>query len=206
MSIKTLSAAIALGVLLVMLVLFGIYQKGYSSGFTQAGSDGKRALSTLKGQWDEEKRQQLVQQNAALKAWQEKYVVLAASGQQAEATYLSTLDGLRNQNRQLQRKIDDVTTKWIDEKGKVHPVDCVFTRGFVQQYNSAFGVPTAATATVDPGTGSTSGPTDTTDSRLRASGITQRDILSNITDNGGQCQALKAQVNGLLDYIEGMHQ
>lgn len=206
MSVKTLSAALALGVLLVMLVLFGVYQKGYSSGFTQAESDGKQALSTLQGQWDEEKRQQLVQQNAALKAWQERYLRQQVSAQRAEADYLVVMSALTEENRQLQRKINDVTTKWIDEKGKVHPVDCVFTRGFVQQYNTAFGVPTAATAPVAPGTGGTSSPTDTTDSRLRASGITQRDILSNITDNGGQCQALKAQVNGLLDYIEGMHQ
>ncbi|MCX9038497.1 hypothetical protein NLN82_20940 [Citrobacter portucalensis] len=184
--------------------LYSLWGNGYSRGYKAGGISGTLALSRMKSEQDMKDRLQAQQTLAALRAWQNRYQQQLANAQKAEADYLSTLAALRGENQKLHKEIDDVTTKWIDEKGKAHPVECVFTRGFVQQYNAALGVPAADIAPVTTGTGNPARTGDTADTRLRASGVTQRDILSNITDNGGQCRALKVQVNSLLDYIGGL--
>lgn len=120
---------------------------------------------------------------------------------QTEENYLARTEELTARNAELQRKINDVTQHYIDERGKVRPVECVFTRGFVQQYNAALGVsdPDAAAAARDAG--ATAAAVASTDARLRASAVSQRDILANLADNGKQCQQLAAQVQGLQAYI-----
>lgn len=120
---------------------------------------------------------------------------------QHEQTYLTRTEELTARNAELQRKINDVTHHYIDERGKAHPVDCVFTRGFVQQYNAAFGVSAPDIAAASRDAGATAAVVPGADTRLRASGINQRDVLASIADNGKQCQQLKAQVHGLQQYI-----
>ncbi|EJX0630347.1 hypothetical protein ODD08_000290 [Salmonella enterica] len=120
---------------------------------------------------------------------------------QNEQTYLARSEELTTRNAELQRRINDVTQQYIDEKGKRHPVECVFTRGFVQQYNAALGVsaPDVAAAARDAGTATAAAAG--ADARLRASGVSQRDILANLADNGQRCQQLALQVRGLQAYI-----
>ncbi|WP_244664904.1 hypothetical protein [Candidatus Symbiopectobacterium sp. 'North America'] len=81
----------------------------------------------------------------------------------------------------------------------------MFTAGFVQQYNTAFGVVTGTGATTaDSRAGDTSEATATLDARLRDSGVTQRDILAHSADAGERYQQLAAQVNGLLDHLAAL--
>ncbi|SUH24038.1 putative lipoprotein [Salmonella enterica subsp. enterica] len=47
---------------------------------------------------------------------------------QSEEAYLTRTEELTARNAALQRRIDDVTQQYVDEKGKTHPVACVFTR------------------------------------------------------------------------------
>ncbi|MCI4480274.1 hypothetical protein MRS96_27140, partial [Escherichia coli] len=135
-----------------------------------------------------------------------------AAGQRAEAGYLEQIAQLESRNKQLQGQINDVTQRWIDEKGKSHPIECVFTRGFVRQYNAALGYDNAS---VDTGhsdsvaaagtrSGTATGQPETTDTRLRDSGVSQRDVLANIIDNAGQCRRWRNQINALLDEREGL--
>ncbi|KFK92741.1 lipoprotein [Serratia sp. Ag2] len=208
MDLKSLPWRGMLILLGVAVVLGGLYQKGYLRGHEDATQAGNAALSELQARVDREKREQAERENAVLRAWQERYQAQVLAAHQAETGYQATLASLQQQKQQLLRKIDDVTQRWIDEQGQPHAVQCVFTRGFVQQYNAAFGIAEsgdqngAAAAATQPG--QAPGPVHPADARLRDSGVTQRDILANITDNGPQCQALSAQVNGLLDYIEGL--
>ena len=118
-----------------------------------------------------------------------------------EQTYLARTEELTARNAELQRKINDVTQHYVDEKGKAHTVACVFTRGFVQQYNASLGVsaPDVAAATRDAGAAAAA--VQGADARLRASGVSQRDILANLADNGQRCQQLALQVRGLQNYI-----
>ncbi|WP_375546622.1 hypothetical protein [Erwinia pyrifoliae] len=193
-------------------VLYGLYGWGYSEGHDSAERDGNASLIELQSQFDTYRREQAEQENIALRAWTKRYQEQVAAGYQAEADYLEQVSLLKNQNQQLKEKIDDVTRRWIDEKGKSHPIECVFTRGFVRQYNAALGYDDApvdtghagSATTVIPGAGTAPRPPEAPDAGLRNSGVSQRDILANIIDNARQCRLWRSQINGLLDEREGL--
>lgn len=192
--------------------LYGLYHWGYRGGHNDAKRDGDAALSKLQSTFDKYKAEQTALENAALRAWAKRYQEQVAAGHQAEADYLEQVAQLENQNQQLKEKIDDVTQRWIDEKGKSHPIECVFTRGFVRQYNTALGYTDASVdtghagsaTTAIPGAGTATRPPETADTWLRDSGVSQRDVLANIIDNAKQCRVWRNQINGLLDEREGL--
>ncbi|HEE9942033.1 TPA: hypothetical protein R8G42_005020 [Citrobacter freundii] len=192
--------------------LIGLYYLGYKSGHENATRDGDKAVSELQSAFDKYKTEQATLENAALRAWAKRYQEQVAAGHQAEAAYLEQVSLLENQNQQLKEKIDDVTQRWIDEKGKSHPIECVFTRGFVRQYNAALGYDDAtvdsghagSATTAIPGAGTVPRPPEAPDAGLRNSGVSQRDVLANIIDNAKQCRIWRGQINGLLDEREGL--
>ncbi|EAU6991982.1 hypothetical protein EIN87_03550 [Salmonella enterica] len=200
--------------LLVVTVLLGwVWVKGYDSGHFDAQRDGDKALAQLQSQFDTYRRESAEQQNEALRAVVARYNAQVTAAHQADADFQAKKQQLERENADLKKQIADVTRRWVDESGKSHPVKCVFTRGFVQQYNAALGV----TATDSPGhpgtaaaaasgTGKTPRATDTALARLRDSGVSQADVLANLTDNARQCRVWREQVNSLLDYIKGLHQ
>ncbi|MGL4486495.1 MAG: hypothetical protein ACRCUG_05825 [Yersinia sp. (in: enterobacteria)] len=193
-------------------VLYGLYRWGYREGHDSAERDGNAALSQLQLQFDTYRRQQAEQENTALRAWLTRYQAQVAVGHLAQANYLGQVAQLEKQNQQLKENINDVTQRWIDEKGKSHSIECVFTRGFVRQYNAALGNDNAsvdsghsdATAAAGTGTGAASGQPEAADAWLRDSGVSQQDVLTNIIDNAKQCRLWRGQINGLLDEREGL--
>lgn len=214
--LKKLPWKTLLWVAAALCVLWLIYQNGYESGFTRAESIGNTALEKQKSASDatlarlqadvaQQQQQRAEQANAALQAWQQRYQQLVVSAHAAEQQYLTTTVSLRQQNENLKRRIDDVTQRWIDERGQSRPIECVFTVGFVLQYNAAFGVVAGTGATTaSRGAGDTSEAVASLDARLRDSGVTQRDILAHSADAGERYQQLAAQVNGLLDYLAAL--
>ncbi|EBS4563071.1 hypothetical protein DQR17_23040 [Salmonella enterica subsp. enterica serovar Bovismorbificans] len=200
--------------LLVVTVLLGwVWVKGYDSGHLDAQRDGDKALAQLQSQFDTYRRESAEQQNEALRTVVARYNARVAAAHKADADFQAKKQQLERENADLKKQIADVTRRWVDESGKSHPVKCVFTRGFVQQYNAALGV----TATDSPGhpgtaaaaasgTGKTPRATDTALARLRDSGVSQADVLANVTDNARQCRVWREQVNSLLDHIKGLHQ
>ena len=192
--------------------LIGLYYLGYKSGHENATRDGDAALSRLQSAFDTYKTEQTTLENAALRAWAKRYQEQVVAGHQAETSYLEQIAQLESQNKQLQGQINDVTQRWIDEKGKSHPIECVFTRGFVRQYNAALGYDDASVdsghagsaTTAIPGTGTAPRPPEAPDAGLRNSGVSQRDVLANIIDNAKQCRIWRSQINGLLDEREGL--
>ncbi|HAG3149658.1 TPA: hypothetical protein G8O65_003919 [Salmonella enterica] len=199
--------------LVLMGALYGLNRWGYHDGAEDAKRDGDAALSQLQSDFDTYKTEQLALENAALQAWAKRYQEQVVAGHQAEASYLEQIAQLESQNKQLQGQINDVTQRWIDEKGKSYPINCVFTRGFVRQYNAALGYDNASvdightgtSAAVGTGAGKTSGQPQAANTWLRNSGVSQRDLLANIIDNATQCRIWRNQINGLLDEREGLH-
>ncbi|MGI3205559.1 hypothetical protein ACRKHV_04505 [Escherichia coli] len=193
-------------------VLYGLNRWGYHDGTEDEKRNSIAALSRLQSAFDTYKTEQTALENAALRDWAKRYQAQVATGQQAEAGYLEQIAQLESQNKQLQGQINDVTQRWIDEKGKSHPIECVFTRGFVRQYNAALGYGNASvdsghsdtTTTAGTGTGAASGQPEAADAWLRDSGVSQRDVLANIIDNAKQCRIWHSQINGLLDEREGL--
>lgn len=196
--------------LLVVTVLLGwVWVKGYGSGHLDAQRDGDKALAKLQSQFDVYRRESAEQQNEALRTVVARYNAQVAAAHQADADFQAKKQQLERENAGLKKQIADVTRHWVDEAGKSHPVKCVFTRGFVQQYNAALGASTGdggvSAAARSASAGNATGATDTALARLRDSGVTQADVLANVTDNARQCRVWREQVNGLLDYTDGLH-
>ncbi|AOR64788.1 hypothetical protein [Pectobacterium wasabiae] len=208
-SLKSLFSPRVVAVLLAVVLLLAVYLTGRNQGYQLAQALGDAVLAKQLAAFNLLQQQQAETQNQLLRAAAEQYQQQVERGNQLEQRYVTARQKLAADNAALQRKIDHVTQQYIDEKGKVQPMQCVFTRGFVQYYNAAFGLSandasdiTAATRR----TGAASGFGATADTELQPSGVSQRDILANISDNGERYQALSTQVNALLDYIEALQQ
>lgn len=199
--------------LLVFVAIGFAWTKGYDSGHLDAQRNGEQRLAQLQSRFDTYRRESAEQQNEALRTVVARYNAQVAAAHQADADFQAKKQQLERENDDLKKQIADVTRQWVDEKGKSHPIECVFTRGFVQQYNAALGVTGThnaghheSTAAASASAGKATGTTDTSVTRLRDSGVSQADVLANVTDNARQCRVWREQVNGLLDYTEGLHQ
>ncbi|HGB3471662.1 TPA: hypothetical protein ACIVB1_001952 [Salmonella enterica subsp. diarizonae serovar 61:l,v:z35] len=197
--------------ILVVVLAGELWLKGYYSGHADARRDGDVALAQLQSRFESYKRESTEQQNRALMAMVGRYNDQVAAAHRADADFQAKKAELEKENADLKQQIADVTRRWVDASGRMHPVKCVFTRGFVQQYNAALGLPDAGTAghpdtaaATASGAGSAPRTTDAALSRLRDSGVSQADVLASVTDNARQCRVWREQVNGLLDYIEGL--
>ncbi|EIR3270654.1 hypothetical protein LWV19_001159 [Salmonella enterica] len=204
----------SIALVLAVIVAFAvIWLKGYITGRDEARRDGEQQLAQLQSQFDDYRLKETEQQNKALMTIIGLYNAQVAAAHKADEDFQAKKQQLERENAALKKQITDVTRQWVDEKGKHHPIECVFTRGFVQQYNAALGVTGAhhaghheSTATASASAGTTTGATDTAVTRLRDSGVSQADILANVTDNARQCRIWREQLNGVLDYTEGLHQ
>lgn len=208
-SLKSFFSPRVVTVLLAVVLLLAIYLTGRNQGYQLAQALGDAALAKQQAAFNLLQQQQAETQNQLLRAAAEQYQQQVERGNQLEQRYVAARQKLAADNAALQRKIDHVTQQYIDEKGKAQPVQCVFTRGFVQYYNAAFGLSADGATDVTTAarrTGAASGSGATADAELQPSGVSQRDILANISDNGERYQALSAQVNALLDYIEALQQ
>ncbi|WP_225087732.1 hypothetical protein [Pectobacterium colocasium] len=208
-SLKSFLSPRVVTVLFAVVLLLAVYLTGRNQGYQLAQALGDAALAKQQAAFNLLQQQQAETHNQLLRAAAEQYQQQVARGNQLEQRYLAARQQLAADNAALQRKIDYVTQQYIDEKGKIQPVQCVFTRGFVQHYNAAFGLSadgaTGITAAARR-TGAAPGSGAAADAELQSSGISQRDILANISDNGERYQTLSAQVNALLDYIEALQQ
>ncbi|EIG7157621.1 hypothetical protein NW510_003037 [Salmonella enterica] len=200
-------------VLAVIVAFAAAWLDGYGAGRTDGRQYGRQQLAQLQSQFDTYKRESAEQQKEALMVIIGRYNDQIAAAHKADADFQAKKQQLERENADLKKQIADVTRQWVDEKGKRHPIECVFTRGFVQQYNAALGVTGThnaghheSTAATSASAGKATGTTDTALARLRDSGVSQADILANVTDNARQCRVWREQVNGLLDYTEGLHQ
>ncbi|MGX8941950.1 hypothetical protein ACWWJF_18370 [Symbiopectobacterium sp. Eva_TO] len=190
-----------------MALLSGIWWHGYTHSVGRSTERCAATISQLREAFAIQEKQRAEQAAQTLQALQQRFTHQVKLAHQAEQHYLNRIAQLRTQTQHLTRRIEDVTQHWQDETGQAHAVACVFTRGFVQHYNAALGLPDvngSVPAALTRGTGNTSRTITSAGEPLRPSPVTQRDILANITDNGQQCQVWRAQINGLLDYIEGL--
>ncbi|WP_052190896.1 hypothetical protein [Chitinibacter sp. ZOR0017] len=115
-----------------------------------------------------------------------------------QALSLANAD-LAEQRVQLARKVPHVTTVYRsapDAAPQPLPA-CVFTTGFVREWNSALGLPEAGSTA--EGADQQTSKTESTDG-LDASTVTQADILSNHIDNAIRCRAIENQLTGLIDW------
>ena len=166
----------------------------YGFGYRYASSLGATALATLKSQHAEQalsaesaNRQQLMQQ--VIRANESEFRLFEAMTQHAQ------------EQQQLQERIAHVTTHYRSAPDAVvQPIPrCVFTVGWLRDYNTALGVPApgAGTTAAKPAQAPWAAPG--TDAELLESGVTPADILAHAQDYGLWVRNNLAQLNGLLD-------
>lgn len=166
----------------------------YGLGFRYATSIGAAELATLKSKHAEQalgaesaNRQQLMQQVG--RANESEFRLFEAMTQHAQ------------EQRQLQERIAHVTTQYRTEPDAVaQPIPrCVFTVGWLRDYNTALGVPSPRSGAVTTDSAQTPGTTPGADTELLESGVTPADILAHAQDYGVWARNLMAQLNALLD-------
>ncbi|AHI68356.1 hypothetical protein DR62_5556 [Burkholderia thailandensis] len=105
----------------------------------------------------------------------------------------------------LKRRIAHVTSQYRptpDARPEALP-RCVFTGGFVGVWNAAAGIDAARLSEADRAAGAAApaGPDDDIDS-----GVREDDVLANHVDNARRSRDIEAQLNALIDWIEGSGQ
>lgn len=166
----------------------------YGFGFRYAEALGAKALSDLKTKHAD---QALAAENAnRLQLLQQ-----VARANESESLLFNLMDQYAKEKQLLQERIPHVTTQYRPAPGAVtQPIPrCVFTAGWLRDFNTALGVPApgAGTATTQPAQAPWATPG--TDAELLESGVTPADILAYAQDYGLWVRNNLAQLNGLLD-------
>lgn len=171
---------------------------GYGFGFRQAEALGAASLATLKTQHAE-------QANAAAALSLLRYRQQVERANQAEALMLAERDRHAEQVQQLQERVPYVSTTYRPAASApaVAIPHCVFTVGWLRDYNTALGVPGAATGPVASHAGQAPWAAAGTDAELLESGVSPADILAHAQDYGRWARNAASQVTGLLDTKEG---
>ncbi|PAV07257.1 hypothetical protein CBG25_05045 [Arsenophonus sp. ENCA] len=197
LNLLTGRVSLALGLLLLAASHFYSYQQGHQRGIAQHNTAHQAQLSACQ----QARQQLLAQMQVSLTAQQAEQQRQLAQARQVSADYRQQMQHLQVRYQQLKRQRDDITTHFMDDRAQKQALPTGFTRGFVQQVNAAFGL-SADTDSRARRAQSTSGTVSGVDPRLRLSGLTQRELLDWLLDTGKHCQALRAQVNSLLDIVE----
>jgi predicted GNAT family N-acyltransferase len=182
---------------LVLVAVAAVYlygQSKYSDGFDKAAAEGAAQLGELKTQHAE----------AALKTANQTRTDLQLQVTRAQAAEESLFQqfGIHADDvKQLQERIPHVTTQYKASVGAAaQPIPrCVFTAGWLRDYNTALGVPAARSATAAGTAAKTASAAPGTDAELLESGVTPADILAHAQDYGRWARDNLAQLNTLLD-------
>jgi hypothetical protein len=165
--------------------------------FRYAESLGATALSDLKSK-------HATQALAAANANRLQLLQQVSRAQESESLLFSLMNQYAQEKQQLQERIRHVTTQYRPAPGAAaEPIPrCVFTAGWLRDYNAALGVPAprpgAAAAQPAPAPWAAPGA----DAELLESGVTPADILAHAQAYGLWARNNRAQLNGLLDLLE----
>ncbi|TBV10243.1 lysis protein [Stutzerimonas kirkiae] len=188
-----------LGVLVAfawMITVLLAHSVGEKDGKARQQAVGDKALAELREEYAE-LRAQAAEESLV------RYQQQVSRANQAEALWLQTQQQLAEANQQLKERIPNVTTVYRPAPA-AEPVAiprCVFTAGWLRDYNLALGasLPASGAGTAAPGTAAAAWPAPGTDSELLESGVTPADILAHAQDYGRWARALAAQVDALLN-------
>lgn len=158
---------------------------------------GAKALSDLKTKHAD---QALAAENAnRLQLLQQ-----VARANESESLLFNLMDQYAKEKQLLQERIPHVTTQYRPAPGAVtQPIPrCVFTAGWLRDFNTALGVPAPGAGTTTTQPAQAPWATPGTDAELLESGVTPADILAYAQDYGLWVRNNLAQLNGLLDLQE----
>lgn len=182
-------------VLWVAIALMAMFS-GHKQGYAQAKAEGDKALSELRLE-HAELRTKAAESNLL------DYRQQVTRANQAESLLLQTQDQLKVAKQQLKERTAHVSTQYRPAlaAAPVPTPRCVFTRGWVRDFNLALGagLPTAAAGSAATSPDATAWPATGADAELLESGVRPVDILAYAQDYGVWAQSNLAQLNQLLD-------
>ncbi|APC14543.1 lysis protein [Pseudomonas frederiksbergensis] len=166
----------------------------YGFGFRYAASLGDTGLANLKTEHAEQAR-------VAESANRLQLLQQVTRANETEALLLDVMSQHAEEKRQLQERISHVTTQYRPAPGAAaQPIPrCVFTAGWLRDYNAALGVPAPRPGAAATAAEQAAWPTPGTDAELLESGVTPADILAHAQDYGLWARTNLVQLNGLLD-------
>jgi hypothetical protein len=166
----------------------------YDLGYRHAQALGSVDLSELKASSTERNlnaeranRLQLLQQ--------------VTRAQQSEQLLLDVMSRNANQAQERQERIPHVTSRYrVAPSAATQPIPrCVFTAGWLRDFNAAISVPAATTGASAIQLAKTADAAPGTDAELLESGITPADILAHAQHYGLWVRQLVEQLNAVLD-------
>lgn len=194
--LKSLSEPVLLGLLGGLICICAAGSIGYGFGARHAEAQGNASLERLKAEHAEQARQAAIDSRVQLLQQVER-------ANQAEALLLSQQAGHDQDHQQLQERIHHVTTVYRPAPAAAPVVipRCVFTAGWVRDFNLALGagLSTAGGSAATAGPAQAAWPAPGTDAELLESGVTPADILAHAQDYGLWARNNLAQLNALLD-------
>lgn len=170
---------------------------GYGFGYRHADALGTASLERLERQFSEQAKQ-AAEDNLL------RYQQQVTRANEAETLLLAAQDRVAFAAKQIEERIPHVTTLYRPAPA-AEPVaipHCVFTAGWLRDYNLALGVPAPGTGTATTDAAQAAWPAPGADAELLESGVTPADILAHAKDYGRWASALHAQLNALLDLQE----
>ncbi|SDI83942.1 hypothetical protein SAMN05216588_12622 [Pseudomonas flavescens] len=169
----------------------------YEDGYSKAQTEGTRALNLLRG---EHQAKELADAKAAAKRLQEEQTrndELATDLAEQQRQHRKTTDRLSGEIA----RVNDLYRQALDTPPEPLPA-CMFTRGFVRVWNEATGASTELPAATVPGGANAQSTEARTLDQLPA-GIGRADILAHHVRYAEQCRNTAAQLDALIDAVQG---
>ncbi|WP_181297012.1 lysis protein [Pseudomonas sp. Q2-TVG4-2] len=192
-----LPSGLTLGLLACMVCASAAGGIAYGFGYRHAEALGAASLSDLKEKHAMQASETAEANNVSL----QQQVTRANL---AEQQMFAALDRLGTEQQPIQERIPHVTSTYRPEPAAApEPIPrCVFTVGWLRDYNAALGVPGALAGPVTGPAGPAPWAAPGTDAELLESGVTPADILAHAQDYGRWARSLASQVTGLLSARE----
>lgn len=188
-----LPSGLTLGLLACLVCAAAAAGTSYGFGYRQAEALGAAELEKLRSAHAEQAR--LAAEASGLQLQQQ-----VTRANQAEALLLADQGRIVQEGQALEERIPDVVTIYRPAPAAAsEPIPrCVFTVGWLRDYNTALGVPGAAVGPVTSPAGPAPWAAPGTDAELLESGVTPADILAHARDYGAWARNLASQVTALL--------
>lgn len=171
-------------------------QAAWDQGYRTAAAEGTTALETLK----REHVEALLEQAQAIDVAQAQY---QHRSQEIERHYLTEGRALQSRITELENALDDAYTDHYRPGPNAAPEpvpECVFTAGWLRDYNAALGGVRATKARAGQ-SDATTWPPPGAATEFNNSGINQRDLLRHAQRYGQWCQANTQQLTALIDVL-----
>lgn len=202
--LKRLAGPVAVLAVLFLVVagLEAMQATARQQGYDQAQAEGKAALEQLQRKYAEADTQRARQAEADAKAAANRLASEKARADKLAAELAAQQRQHRKTTDQLAgeiARVNDLYREALDAPPKPVPA-CLLTRGWVRVYDEATGArvpadPAAAGAAAPTGAG---GPAD-----QLPSGVDQRAVLAHHVRYAEQCRNTAAQLDALIDAVEG---